>query len=60
LRHMGRYSSRISVAISRERAQIQEYLSQRLGELKEFLPSKAVEVPLEKEEPSSGQLESKE
>jgi len=59
-RHMGRYSSRISVAISRERAQIQEYLSQRLGELKEFLPSKAVEVPLEKEEPSSEQPESKE
>ncbi len=59
-RHMGRYSSRLSVAISRERAQIQEYLSHRLEELKEFLPSKAVEVPLEKEEPSSEQPESKE
>lgn len=59
-RHMGRYSSRIRVAISREGAQIQEYLSGRLEELKEFLPSRAVEVPLEKEEPSSEPPESKE
>jgi acetyl-CoA carboxylase carboxyl transferase alpha subunit len=49
-RHMGRYSSRISVAISKERAQIEEYLSQRLEGLKAFLPSKEVEVPLPKEE----------
>ena len=59
-RHMGRYSSRISVVISKERAQIQEYLSRRLEELKEFLPSRAEEVPLEKKEPSSEQPESKE
>ena len=52
-RHMGRYSSRLSVAISKERAQIREYLSQRLEEWKGFLPSRAVEVPLEEEEPSS-------
>jgi len=51
-RHMGRYSSRISVAISKERAQIEEYLSQKLEGLKAFLPSREVEVPLsEKEEP---------
>jgi len=48
-RHMGRYSSRISVAISKERAQIEEYLSQRLDGLKSLLPSKEVEVPLPKE-----------
>ena len=46
-RAMGRYSSRISVAISKEGAQLQEFLSQRLEELKEYLPSKAEEVPLE-------------
>jgi acetyl-CoA carboxylase carboxyl transferase subunit alpha len=49
-RKMGRYSSRISVAVSKERAQIQEYLSQRLEEVKEYLPSRAEEVPLQKEE----------
>jgi acetyl-CoA carboxylase carboxyl transferase subunit alpha len=49
-RHMGRYSSRISVAISKERAQIEEYLSQRLDGLKSLLPSKEVEVPLPKKE----------
>jgi hypothetical protein len=49
-RHMGRYSSRISVAISKERAQIEEYLSQRLDGLKALLPSKEVEAPLPKEE----------
>jgi acetyl-CoA carboxylase carboxyl transferase alpha subunit/acetyl-CoA carboxylase carboxyl transferase beta subunit len=48
-RAMGRYSSRISVAISKEGAQLQEFLSQRLEELKEYLPSKAEEVPLEEE-----------
>ena len=31
-RRIGRYSSRISVAISRERREIQEYLSRRLEE----------------------------
>jgi len=51
---MGRYSSRISVAISKEGAQLQEFLSQRLEELKEYLPSKAEEVPLEEEKPSPG------
>ncbi len=53
-RAMGRYSSRISVAISKEGAQLQEFLSQRLEELKEYLPSKAEEVPLEEEKPSPG------
>ena len=37
-RHMGRYSSRIRVAISRERAQIEEYLARRVGELKQDSP----------------------
>jgi acetyl-CoA carboxylase carboxyl transferase subunit beta len=49
-RAMGRYSSRISVAISKEGAQLQEFLSQRLEEFKEYLPSRAEEVPLEGEE----------
>lgn len=54
-RGMGRYSSRISVAISKERAQIQEFISQRLEEFKEYLPSRVEEVPLkEEEEPSEG------
>ncbi len=48
-RGMGRYSSRISVAISKERDQLQEYISQRLEEFKEYLPSRAEEVPLEEE-----------
>jgi len=49
-RKMGRYTSRISVAFSKEREQIQDYLSRALEELKEYLPSRAEEVPL-KEEP---------
>jgi len=55
-RKMGRYSSRISVAISKERAEIQGYLAERLGELSEYLPSRAEEVPLEEGEkgPSEG------
>jgi len=54
-RAMGRYSSRVSVAISKESAQLQEFLSQRLEELKEYLPSRAEEVPLEEEkEPLPG------
>jgi len=48
-RGMGRYSSRISVAISKERDQIQEFIAQRLEEFKEYLPSRAEEVPLEEE-----------
>jgi hypothetical protein len=52
---MGRYSSRINVAISKEGAQLQEFLSQRLEELKEYLPSRAEEVPLEEgKEPLPG------
>jgi hypothetical protein len=47
---MGRYSSRISVAISKEREEIQEYLSQRLEELKEYRPSRAEEIPLQEGE----------
>jgi len=49
-RHMGRYSSRISVAISKEREEIQGYLSQRLEELKEYRPSRAEEIPLQEGE----------
>jgi acetyl-CoA carboxylase carboxyl transferase alpha subunit/acetyl-CoA carboxylase carboxyl transferase beta subunit len=53
-RGMGRYSSRIGVTISKERSQLQEYISQRLEEFKEYLPSKAEEVPLlEEKEPTS-------
>jgi len=52
---MGRYSSRISVALSKEGAQFQEYISQRLEEFKEYLPSRAEEIPLEEgTEPSPG------
>jgi len=54
-RAMGRYSSRISVALSKEGAQFQEYISQRLEEFKEYLPSRAEEIPLEEgTEPSPG------
>ena len=54
-RGMGRYSSRISVALSKEGAQFQEYISHRLEEFKEYLPSRAEEIPLEEEgEPSPG------
>jgi enoyl-CoA hydratase/carnithine racemase len=49
-RRMGRYSSRISVAISKERAEIQEFLSRRLEEAKEYLPPTAEEVPLQEGE----------
>jgi len=49
-RHMGRYSSRISVAISKERAEIEEFFSQRLEELKEYRLSEAEEVPRQKGE----------
>ena len=48
-RRMGRYSSRISVTLSKEREQIQDYLSRILEELKEYLPSRAEEVPLREE-----------
>jgi len=51
-RRMGRYTSRIRVAISKEGAQLQEFISQRLEELEEYLPEE--EVPLEEEEPSQG------
>lgn len=55
-RRMGRYSSRISVALSKEREQIQDYMSRLLEELKEYMPSRAEEVPLHDEpgEPSEG------
>jgi len=57
---MGRYSTRLGVAISRETAQVRDYLSQRIEELKEYLPSRAVEMPLEGEGTPSEQPESEE
>ena len=48
-RRMGRYSSRISVALSKEREQIQDYMSRLLEELKEYMPSRAEEIPLHDE-----------
>ena len=48
-RGIGRYSSRISVTLSRDMSEIQNYLAERLMELREYLPSRAVEVPLEGE-----------
>jgi acetyl-CoA carboxylase carboxyl transferase subunit beta len=53
-RAMGRYSSRISVAISKERSELQELVSQGLEEFRDYLPSRAEEIPLlEEKEPSS-------
>ena len=54
-RAMGRYSSRISVAISKERSEIQERVFQGLEEFRDYLPSRAEEIPLlEEEGPSQG------
>jgi acetyl-CoA carboxylase carboxyl transferase subunit beta len=53
LRAMGRYSSRISVAISKERSELQERVSQGLEEFRDYLPSRAEEIPLLEEEGSS-------
>jgi len=49
-RGIGRYSSRVSVTLSRDMSEIQDYLAERLMEIREYLPSRAVEVPLEGEE----------
>jgi acetyl-CoA carboxylase carboxyl transferase alpha subunit len=55
IRAMGRYSSRISVAISRDRSELQDLVSQGLGEFMDYLPSRAEEIPLfEEEGPSPG------
>jgi acetyl-CoA carboxylase alpha subunit len=52
-RGIGRYNSRLSVAFSKERSQLYEYISQKVEELKERLPSRSREVeeegPLPKE-----------
>ena len=59
-RRMGIRPSKLSLAVSKERSQLQEFMSQRLEEFKEYLPSKAVDVPLveegdgKKEQPQSG------
>jgi acetyl-CoA carboxylase alpha subunit len=54
-RAMGRYSSRISVAISRDRSELQERVFQGLEEFRDYLPSRAEEIPLlEEEGPSQG------
>ncbi len=48
-RKMGRYNSRASLALSKESAQLQDYLSRVVEELKEYLPSRAEEIPLHEE-----------
>jgi len=52
-RSMGRYSSRITITLSKDMAEIQNYLADRLMELRDYLPSKAVEIPLEEEDDKS-------
>jgi hypothetical protein len=52
---MGRYSSRISVAISKERSELQELVSQGLEEFRDYLPSRAEEIPLLEEKESSSE-----
>ncbi|MEA1959554.1 MAG: acetyl-CoA carboxylase carboxyl transferase subunit beta, partial [Chloroflexota bacterium] len=50
-RAIGRYSSRMSVAFSKERSQIYEYISQKVEELKDYMPSRAREVPIDEDVP---------
>ena len=55
-RRMGIHPSKLSLAVSKERSQLQEFVFHRLEDFKEYLPSKAVEIPLveegeEKKEP---------
>jgi acetyl-CoA carboxylase alpha subunit len=45
-RRMGIRPSKLSLAVSKERSQLQEFVSQRLEEFREYLPSKAVDIPL--------------
>ena len=47
-RRIGSYF-RFGTAVSRERSQLQEFISRRLDEFKEYLPSRAVEIPLVEE-----------
>jgi len=49
-RSMGRYSSRITMTLSKDMSEIQNYLADRLIGLREYLPSRAVEVPLKEED----------
>ncbi|MDY6917966.1 MAG: carboxyl transferase domain-containing protein, partial [Chloroflexota bacterium] len=48
-RSMGRYTSRISAALSKDMAQIQDYVADRVEGIMEYLPSRAHEVPLKDE-----------
>ncbi len=57
-RSMGRYSSRISITLSKDMAEIQSYLADRLMDLREYLPSRAVDVPLKEEDDESQQKKS--
>ena len=52
-RRMGCFVTR-AAPVSKERSQVQEYLSHRLEELKEYLPSRAEEVPLSEEDEEEG------
>jgi len=45
-RSIGRYNSRLRVAFSKERAQLAEYISQKVDELRERLPSHSGEAEL--------------
>ena len=56
-RAIGRYSSRLSVTLSRDMSEIQNYLADRLTDLREYLPSHAVEVPTEEEEKTDDEEE---
>ena len=52
----------MSVAFSKERSQIYEYISQKVEDLKEYMPSRAQEVPIKNGEahvPEEGDEEGK-
>jgi deoxyadenosine/deoxycytidine kinase len=57
-RGIGRYNSRLSVAFSKERSQLYEYISEKVEELKERLPSRSREV--EQEGPLTREIEKEE
>jgi hypothetical protein len=59
-RSIGKYSSRLSVIFSKERSQLYDYLSQKVEEMKERMPSRSREAPLEEEPPLPDEAADKE
>jgi acetyl-CoA carboxylase carboxyl transferase beta subunit/acetyl-CoA carboxylase carboxyl transferase alpha subunit len=59
-RAIGKYSSRISVIFSKERSQLYDYLSQKVEDMKDRMPSRSREAPLEEEPPLPDEAAEKE